>query len=107
MYIFGGSKFPTEEITNELWSLDLMTVTWTNLSPDDNSSVNGSSVDGGDVVSMADSTPSRDDYHPIAVRSHTAHVVGSKMVVFFGLSQGELPFVPFVQEYDFGMVSFP
>ena len=29
MYIFGGALVPSEEVTNELWSLDLSSLTWT------------------------------------------------------------------------------
>ena len=28
MYVFGGALLPTEEVTNELWSLHLPSLTW-------------------------------------------------------------------------------
>ena len=40
---------------------------------------------------------------PVAVRDHTAHVVGNKMVVFFGYAPATNDvIINFVQEYDFG-----
>ncbi len=29
MYVFGGALLPSEELTNELWALDLNNLTWT------------------------------------------------------------------------------
>ena len=29
MYVFGGALLPSEEVTNELWSLHLSSLTWT------------------------------------------------------------------------------
>ena len=115
MYVFGGSKFPLEEITNELWSLNLLTLTWTYHGPFPNPDVGSGSVTntsagnitgvgvagGDDVVSVEEGASGRSCL-PIPVRSHTAHVVGTKMVVIFGLSSGEENAVSFVQEYDFG-----
>lgn len=86
MYVFGGSLYPSEAISSELWTLDLTSFQWTplfNMSTDlDNSSVNPVQL-------------------PVAVRGHTAHMVGSKMVVLFGFSQGEETFPAYIQEYDF------
>lgn len=82
MYVFGGTKVTTEEMTNELWALDLTTMTWalieTNLT-------NNSSV----------------AFLPFPVRSHTAHVVGSKMLIILGFSSIEDSTVSLVQEFDF------
>ncbi len=33
MYVYGGALLPSEEITNELWALDLTNLTWTLLPP--------------------------------------------------------------------------
>ena len=111
MYVFGGAKTPTEEITNELWSLDLVTLTWRSHFSASNPSDNVTILeDDSDLVSMTTTGP-REGYLPIPVRSHTAHAVGAKMVVLFGLSSGEQLFVNFTQEYDFGewseIISFP
>ncbi len=114
MYVFGGSKLLHEEIANELWSLDLRTLLWTDHTPSPpdtqvsyNSSDNATAVGvGGDtvVVSVADESTggSGRNFLPLPVRGHTAHAVGTKMVVLLGLSSGEEPLVPYVQEYDFG-----
>ena len=108
MYVFGGAKTPAEEITSELWVLDLVTFEWTDLSPDRdimNSSSDGNATlsDDPGVVSMETLRVSpQEDYLPLPVRSHTAHVIGSKMVVLFGLTSDSLHLIDFVQEYDFG-----
>lgn len=93
--MFGGVLYPSESITAELWRLNLTALQWTplfNLSvpsnPDDNST--------------EEVEPLRP---PVPVRGHTAHVVGSKMVVLLGLSSGEETFPAYVQEYDFSKPS--
>ena len=106
MYVFGGAKIPTEEITSELWVLDLVSLEWMDLSPVSNTTANDSS-DGNEtipgVISMETLQLSpQEDYLPLPVRSHTAHVIGSAMVVLFGLTSDRLKLVGFVQEYDFG-----
>ena len=82
MYVFGGSLYPSETITSELWRLNLTTFQWTLL--------------------FADPANSSLTALPLAVRGHTAHVVGSKMVILFGISPGEEEFPAYVQEYDIG-----
>ena len=79
MYVFGGTKLATEKLTNELWALDLATTTWA-------------------LIGTKSTNNSSDAFLPIAVRSHTAHVVGTKMVVLFGLTYVENSYV---QEFDF------
>ena len=81
MYVFGGTKLATEEITNELWALDLAAMTWALIGTNYNTSVRSL---------------------PVPVRSHTAHVVGSKMVVLLGLTSVEDVIISYVQEFDFG-----
>lgn len=105
MYVFGGAKWPSEEIVNELWALDLYTLLWTPLfSPSplstepDNTTMHGNS----DTLSVVSFQQNEEDLLPLPVRSHTAHVVGSKMVVLFGLSSGAETCISYVQEYDFG-----
>ena len=85
MYLYGGSLYPSEVITSELWRLDLDTFQWIALSSNPvNVSVTG-------CLNLL----------PMPVRGHTAHAVGSKMVVLFGLSSGDdSSFPTFVQEYD-------
>ena len=103
MYIFGGAKWPSEEVVNELWALDLQTQEWTPLFSDralDTEQENSTLLDIGDVSSTISVEP-REDLLPLPVRSHTAHVVGSKMVVLFGLSSGAETLISYVQEYDF------
>ena len=110
MYVFGGSKLPQETITNELWAFNLTNRTWTNLSEDREGEIpmNNSSNSTGTVVDMgsgplvAMGTTNQMDYLPLAVRGHTAHVVGSKMVVLFGQAKSEQRLVAFVQEYNLG-----
>lgn len=88
MYVFGGSLLPSEDIVSELWRLNLSTFQWTPLF----------NISEGEGNSSAESAVTL----PVAVRGHTAHVVGSKMVVLFGMSPGETIFPSYIQEYDFG-----
>ncbi len=81
MYVFGGSLYPSEELTSDLWELDLNTWEWQYLF--------------NVTQPLSQSAP------PIPVRDHTAHVVGSKMVVLYGLTSTMTGYVPLVQEYDF------
>lgn len=88
MYVFGGSLYPSEDITSELWRLDLTSFQWYPLfnqsSPDsDNSSA--------PLLQL-----------PVAVRAHTAHVVGGHMLVLFGLSSGTEEFPAYIQRYNLG-----
>ena len=71
---------------SELWRLNLTTFQWTPLF---NTSEDNSSAESAVAL-------------PAPVREHTAHVVGSKMVVLFGMSPGETLFPSYIQEYDFG-----
>ena len=115
--MFGGAKTPQEEITNELWSFDLRNFVWkclfaTNTASNDTTIGNSSNAttslvqgDGSTSVSMATGHAGRSvggDYLPMPVRSHTAHIVGSKMMVLFGYSNREDVFISYVQEYDIG-----
>lgn len=61
---------------------------------------------GGNTISMETSdTESASEPLPIPVRSHTAHVIGNKMVTLFGLSSGRTVLLSYVQEFDFGELS--
>ena len=80
MFVFGGSLFPSEDFTNELWELDLVLWEWLPL--------------------FNRTTPTSVISLPVPVRDHTAHVVGSKMVVLYGLSSLSTAFFSLVQEYD-------
>lgn len=84
MYVLGGSLYPSETILSEFWMLDLTSFKWTPLF---NVSAN---PDNSSAPTL-----------PIPVRGHTAHVVGSKMVVLFGISSGDELLPAYVQEYDF------
>ncbi len=89
MYVFGGVLYPSEMITSELWRLHLTSLQWTPLFNE--------SVPPMDNVTEG-VEPLRP---PVAVRGHTAHVVGGKMVVLLGMSPGEDIFPVYIQEYDF------
>ena len=104
MYIFGGAKLFSEEIVNELWALDLQTQVWTPLfdhQPLNTELVNATLMEVGAVTSSISIESSGENVLPLAVRSHTAHVVGSKMIVLFGVSSGEETLISYIQEYDF------
>ena len=101
MYVYGGAKLPSEEVVDELWKLDLITHEWT---PHFNMSevpVDENTTALMDELDTVIPQPKRSSL-PIPVRSHTAHVVDSKMVVLFGLSSSTEIFVSYVQEYNFG-----
>ena len=103
MYVYGGAKLPSEDVVDELWALDLITHEWTphfNMSEihvEDNITTLMDEPDVSTVISQP-----RRSLLPIPVRSHTAHVVDSKMVVLFGLSSSAEFFISYVQEYNFG-----
>lgn len=104
MYVFGGAKLLTEEIVNELWALDLQTRVWTPLFNHQDVNTerdNDTLVEVEDVASSISIKSDRQDFLPLPVRSHTAHVVGSKMIVLFGVSSGAEILISYVQEYDF------
>ena len=105
MHIFGGVLIPEERITNEHWALHLPSLTWSPLTlhTDDvitNLSDNSTTVDADADVTMETTNQSTTTV-PIRVRDHTAHVVGSMMVVLFGMTDSEHKFIYYVQEYDF------
>lgn len=106
MYVFGGAKWPSEEIVNELWALNLYTQLWTplcNFHPVTMEHDNSTMLDhGADIMSKMSLQPNKETHLPLPVRSHTAHVIGSKMIILFGLSSGTETFISYVQEYDFG-----
>ena len=118
MHVFGGVLIPEEQITSAHWALHLPTLTWlplTLVSNGNNDVIANSTSDNftavdvgnhGDVtVTMAD-----DDVDvvqlPLPVRSHTAHMVATTMVVLFGMSDLQHALIYFVQEYDLGMSTF-
>lgn len=104
MYVFGGAKLPSEEIVNELWALDLQTQVWTPLFYHHTLSTehdNATLMEIGDVPSSISIESGEENLLPLPVRSHTAHVVGSKMIVLFGVSSGAETLISYVQEYDF------
>lgn len=104
MYVFGGAKLQSEEIVNELWALDLQTQVWTPLFNQEALSTdrdNDTLMEVGDVTSSVSIERNGENFLPLPVRSHTAHVVGSKMVVLFGISSGAETLISYVQEYDF------
>lgn len=94
MYVFGGSLYPSEAITAEFWKLNLTSMEWTPLF--------NVSIDNSIEQEFDNSTEAEPLSPPVPVRGHTAHVVGSKMVVLLGLSHGRENFPVYVQEYDFG-----
>lgn len=105
MFVFGGAKLPSEEIVSELWALDLQTQVWTplfNHQPLSTEHDNATLMEVGDVPPSVSIEPSEQSFLPLPVRSHTAHVVGSKMIVLFGVSSGAETLISYVQEYDFG-----
>ena len=115
MHVFGGVLIPEERITNEHWALHLPTLTWSPLTlsppPDydviDNSTsysnLTGVADDSGVVVATSNENTVK---LPLGVRSHTAHVVSTVMIVLFGMSDLQPDFFSFVQEYNLGVSPF-
>ena len=105
MYVFGGAKYPSEEIVDELWALDLHSRVWTpifNRHPVITEPDNTSMLDSGNILSMVAFQSNKEGLLPLPVRSHTAHVVGSVMIVLFGLSSRTKTSISYVQEYNYG-----
>ena len=108
MHVFGGVLIPEERITNEHWALHLPTLTWSPLTLDTNNdditanSTLYNSTDGNSDAIVTMMTTNRSTVGvPLRVRSHTAHVVATTMVVIFGMTDADHSFVDFVQEFDF------
>ena len=112
MHVFGGVLIPEERITNEHWALHLPTLTWSPLTlhaddydndddvviePDNSTDID---IDTADVA--MEITNEKTTSGPIRVRGHTAHVIGSTMVVLFGMTDTQRGFIDYIQEYDFG-----
>lgn len=109
MYIFGGAKLFSEEIVNELWALDLQTQVWTPLfdhQPLNTEHDNATLMEVGAVTSSVSIESSGESILPLPVRSHTAHVVDSRMIVLFGVSSGAETLISYVQEYDFSKLCY-
>ncbi len=109
MYVFGGAKLLSEEIVNELWALDLQTQVWTPLfdhQPLNTEHNNATLMEVGGVSSSVSIEPSGENFLPLPVRSHTAHVVDSRMIVLFGVSSGAETLISYVQEYDFSKLCY-
>ena len=110
MHIFGGVLIPEERITNEHWTLHLPTLTWSPLTlhtyNDDDDVViepdNSTDIDVNAADVAMEITNEKTTRVPIRVRGHTAHVIGSTMVVLFGMTDYQHEFIDYVQEYDFG-----
>ncbi|GMT35422.1 hypothetical protein PFISCL1PPCAC_26719, partial [Pristionchus fissidentatus] len=77
IYLFGG-MIERKHSNSELWSLDVNSLVWTKENDNNNDLVSG----------------------PLAVYGHTAHVIDSKMYVFFGFNS-VVRFSTRVQVYDF------
>ena len=117
MIVFGGVLVPSERFTTELLTYFFLDNIWevSNSSGDYNDTIPTSSLntscdnmsadyDGYDVLmkEMCNSSASSDVVLPLPVRGHTAHVIGNKMLVFFGLVRASDSQPGLLQELDLG-----
>ena len=121
MIVFGGVLVPSERFTAELWTYSFLDGTWdvqnpsttpsnstnTNMtSPynativdyDDSDLLDGYDVSKEDVVNGSNDT----GLLPLPVRGHTAHVIGDKMLVFFGVVRASISQPSLIQQLDLG-----
>ena len=84
MYIFGGELVSSGVVSNELWAFNLTSFEWQVLLPSNRTTSSS--------------------YLPLAVRHHTAHVVGDRMLIIWGFAgnRGSV-LTRLVQQYDFSM----
>ena len=82
MYIFGGELISSGVVANELWSFNLTSYQWQLLLPSNSTTF---------------------PHLPLAVRDHTAHVVGEQMLIIWGFAgnRGTVN-TALIQQYDFG-----
>lgn len=82
LYMFGG-VIHKKDVTNELWSLDILTLEW----------------------KLEDPGSASPDAIPSAVAGHTAHIIGDEMFVFYGYNpyQG---YIYKIQKYKIGSGSW-
>lgn len=121
MMVFGGVLVPSERFTAELWTYSFLDGTWSVQNPSTpsatynetsfTSSQNGSSdnittdydnyeLDGFDVPEEGDSSNNGSGLLPLPVRGHTAHVIGDKMLVFFGVVRASESLPSLIQQLD-------
>ena len=129
MIIFGGVLVPSERFTTELWTYYFLDGTWdvttwqpsinytySNFTSPQNASSNNMTIDYDyqDVDNLDGYDVSQEDMYnisnnsisdgmlPLPVRGHTAHVIGDKMLVFFGIIRASNSQLSLIQELDLG-----
>ena len=114
MVVFGGLLIPSETFTDLLWTYDFSSGLW-ELIPtargNNSFSITTVSMEFNNDTEFSgdnDTSDSNDTIPwglPLPVRGHTAHVIGNKMVVFFGLAYAAELFPSAIQELDLGKYS--
>ncbi|XP_065882352.1 attractin-like protein 1 [Dysidea avara] len=109
MVVFGGLLIPSETFTDLLWTYDFSSGLW-ELIPtargNNSFSITTVSMEFNNDTEFSgdnDTSDSNDTIPwglPLPVRGHTAHVIGNKMVVFFGLAYAAELFPSAIQELD-------
>jgi len=113
MIVFGGLLVPSEMFTDSLWTYNFTSGLWEVMPTaqgNDSLSVNYTTTlnvsmefndtdTNGDNVTTSDAVPWR---LPLPVRGHTAHIIGNKMIVFFGLAYAAELFPSALQQLDLG-----
>ena len=132
MIIFGGILVPSERFTTELWTYNFLDGIWdvttwrpstspsnytnNNFTSSQNASSNNMTIDydyqdidnldGYDVsqeeIYNSSNSSISDGMLPLPVRGHTSHVIGDKMLVFFGIIRASDSQPSLIQELDLG-----
>ena len=132
MIIFGGVLVPLEHFTTDLWTYNFLDGKWdvetwrpptpptnytnTNFTSSQNASSNNMTIDydyqdidnldGYDVsqeeMYNSSNNSISDGMLPLPVRGHTAHIIGDKMLVFFGIVRASDSQPSLIQELDLG-----
>jgi len=119
MIVFGGLLVPSETFTDLLWSYNFTSDLWEVVSSSQgNNSISNNFTTSPDISMELNDTDydyaSGDNNNtnntediaawglPLPVRGHTAHVIGNKMVVIFGLAYTAELFPTAIQQLDLG-----
>ena len=115
MIVFGGLLVPSETFTDSLWIYNFTSELWEvtpaaqgneslslNFTTTQNVSMEFNDTEFDYASGDNDTNDTVPWELPLPVRGHTAHVIGNKMIIFFGLSYAAELFPSDLQQLDLG-----
>jgi len=112
MIVFGGLLVPSETFTDLLWTYNFTSGLWEvmptaqgndSLSLNFTTTQNVSMEFNDTEFDYANDTNDTVPWElPLPVRGHTAHIIGNKMIIFFGLAYAADLFPSALQQLDLG-----